>query len=99
MFPALEIAKEFKALGFTRLDAKRLGSGMVQVNANKLIDLCLAFEAAAAGDVENLEYSLNVSHKIINEKDKEIEWLNQKLSDANIDVFDLYMKKPDFTTE
>lgn len=99
MFPALEIAKEFKALGFSRLDAKRTGLGMVQVNANKLIDLCLAFESAAEGKVENLEYSLTVAHKTIAEKDKEIEWLNEKLYNANIDVFDLYMNKPNFNME
>ena len=99
MFPALEIAKEFKAIGFEKLDARRVGNGMVKVNANRLIDLCLAFESAAAGDVENLEYGLNVSQRIIAEKDKEIEWLNQKLHDAGVDVFDLYMNKPDFTME
>lgn len=85
MFPALDIAKEFKRIGFQRLDAKRLGQGMVQVNANKLIDLCLAFECAAEGDVSNLEHSLDVANKEIEEQRNRIFLLEEKLISADID--------------
>ena len=60
MIPALEIAEKFKKQAFARLDQGKGGSKMLHVEANLLIDLCLAFECAAEGDVANLEYSLKV---------------------------------------
>ncbi len=96
MIPALDIAKEFKRIGFHRLDTQRRGQGMVQVNANQLIDLCLAFESAAEGDISNLEYSLKVSRQQIDQQQREIEWLTEKLYDAGVDVLALYRNKPDF---
>ena len=63
MFPALEISADMKKRAFYVLDTQRRGKGMVYVPANQLIDLCLAFESAAKGEVENLEYSLKVQRE------------------------------------
>ena len=61
MFPALHIAESFKKQAFARLDQGKGGKQkMLYVDANLLIDLCLAFESAAEGDVSNLEYCLKV---------------------------------------
>lgn len=61
MLTAKDIAEEFKAQAFARLDQGKGGKPKkLYVEANPLIDLCLAYECAAVGDTENLEYSLKV---------------------------------------
>ena len=55
MFPALKIAADMKQEALAVLDRSR-NCGRVTVNANQLVDLCIAFECAAKGDVSNLEY-------------------------------------------
>ena len=78
MFSALGIAADMKKEAFYVLDTQKRGKGMVYVNANQLIDLCLAFECASKGDVENLEFSLKVQQDIINdarERLNHIAWL------------------------
>ena len=85
LFPALHIAKEFKQKGFDRLDTSRRGVGSVWVDANQLIDLCLAFECAAEGDVSNLEYSLSACQKSIDKLENEIWRLKDILISRGID--------------
>jgi len=64
MVPAKEIAEQFKKEAFFRLDhSKGSKPKMIYVDANKLIDLCLAYKCAAVGDVSNLEYSLKVLYE------------------------------------
>lgn len=78
MYSALHIAEDMKKKAFHLLDTQKRGKGMVSVDANRLIDLCLAFEHAAKGDVENLEFSLKVQQEIINdarERLNHIAWL------------------------
>lgn len=72
MFPALDIAKELKSQAFHRLDTQRRGQGKVWVDANRLIDLCLAFEAAAEGRVDNLEHIIKTQGEIIDEARKRL---------------------------
>lgn len=85
MFPALHIAKEFKEKGFARLDSSRRGTGSVWVDANELIDLCLAFEDAAKGEVTNLEYCLKVSQEELEKLRSELGKLKDILISRGID--------------
>jgi hypothetical protein len=57
MFAMLEEAAELKKIAFAKLDRGHKG---VTVNPNLLIDIILAYESAAVGDTENLNYSLKV---------------------------------------
>lgn len=89
MFAAKEISDDFKAQAFYRLDQGKGGKPkMLYVDANKLIDLCLAYECAAVGDVSNLEYSLKVlgedKQKLMNVLDK-----IAQLSDINSEIYKL----------
>ena len=53
---ALEKAQRLKKQAFAALDRSRRGT-TVRVDYNDLIDVCIAFEEAASGDYENLEFS------------------------------------------
>lgn len=53
---ALEKAHRLKKQAFVALDRSKTGS-TVRVDYNELIDVCLAFEEAAKGDTENLEFA------------------------------------------
>lgn len=78
MFPALHIAADLKKQAFARLDQGRGGKPkMLQVDANLLIDLCLAFESAAEGDVQNLEYII----KVLSEDKKKLQDVLERISD------------------
>jgi hypothetical protein len=89
MFPAKEIADTFKAQAFARLDQGKGGKPkMLYVDANLLIDLCLAYESAAEGDVSNLEYIIKV---LSEDKQKLMEALD-KISDkvhVDSDIWEL----------
>ena len=91
MFPALHIAADLKKQAFARLDQGRGGKPkMLYVDANLLIDLCLAFESAAEGDVSNLEYSIKV---LFEDKQKLLKVLDKiaELSDCDSEVYTLAM--------
>jgi len=53
---ALEKAQRLKKEAFAALDRSKRGT-TVRVDYNDLIDVCLAFEEAAKGKYENLEFS------------------------------------------
>lgn len=83
MFPAKEIAEKFKAQAFARLDQGKGGKPkMLYVEANPLIDLCLAYECAAEGDVSNLEYSLKV---LMEDKQKLMSILDKIAEKSHVD--------------
>lgn len=57
---ALETSKVFYKAGFKALDTTRSGQATVTVNANDLIDIMIAFQAALAGDVGDLHWALAI---------------------------------------
>ena len=59
---ALEKANRLKKEAFRALDRSKKGT-TVQVDFNDLIDVCLAFEEAASGEYENLEFSAALAHE------------------------------------
>ena len=88
MYPAIDLSARLKAKAFHTLETQTRGKGMVWVSANELINLCLAFEAAAEGRVDNLEYSIKV---LAEQLEKARQRLNQiaNLSDADGEVFEI----------
>lgn len=59
---ALEKAARLKKQAFAALDRSTF-STVVRVDFNELIDVCIAFEEAASGDYENLEFSAALAHE------------------------------------
>lgn len=59
---ALEKAQRLKKEAFAALDRSKRGT-TVRVDYNDLIDVCLAFENAAKGDYEDLEFSAALAHE------------------------------------
>jgi len=59
---ALEKAQRLKKEAFAALDRSKRGT-TVRVDYNDLIDVCLAFEQAAKGKYEDLEYSNEINYQ------------------------------------
>lgn len=62
MFGMLKQAGQLKKEAFYHLDN---GKKKIQVDVNLLIDIILAYESVSVGDIENLNYSLDVAHQMI----------------------------------
>lgn len=76
MFAMLEKAGNLKKVAFAKLDR---GHKSVSVEPNLLIDIILAFESAAKGDTENLNYSLKVAHEMIQRYESILSQIADKL--------------------
>lgn len=55
-----EKARALYKAGFDAIDSSRRGEATVTVNANALIDLMIAYEAAIKGETGELEWALGV---------------------------------------
>lgn len=62
---AQEIA-DLKRASFAKLDSASKPNPMMQVSASQLISVCIAFEQAATGNYETLEYNNELMRKEIN---------------------------------
>lgn len=79
MIAMLEQAQELKKEAFSKLDRN---NKKISVDLNLLIDIILAYESAAEGDTENLNYALKVAHQSI---DKYEELLSQIADCVEVD--------------
>lgn len=59
MYAMLDKARELKKECFHKSD---MGHKKISLDLNLVIDIILAYEHAAIGDTENLNYSLEVAH-------------------------------------
>ena len=91
MFPALDIASDMKKAAFYVLDTQRRGKGKVWVDANQLINLCLAFESAAEGKVDNLEFIIAQQRETIAEAQRRFSMIAD-LADVDGEIFDIACK-------
>lgn len=91
MFPALDIASDMKKAAFHVLDNQRRGKGKVWVDANQLINLCLAFESAAEGKVDNLEFIIAQQAAMIAEAQRRFRVI-AGLADVDSEIFDIACK-------
>lgn len=56
----IETAHKLKKIAFDSIDKGK--GGTVRINANDLIDVCLALEEASSGNYFNLEFSNAINH-------------------------------------
>lgn len=91
MFPALEIASDMKKAAFYVLDNQRRGQGKVWVDANRLINLCLAFESAAEGKVDNLEFIIAQQKALLAEAQRRLGEI-AALAEVDSQIFDIACK-------
>lgn len=89
MYQMLEEAEKLKKIAFAKLDR---GHKCVTVEPNLLIDIILAYESAAKGDTENLNYSLKVANEMIETYRSLMDQIANKLDpDRDEDIWKLTM--------